>query len=214
MEIKKNKSQSLFSQGNSTEKEKKNSICSFVKQIFDNQVFFNSRLKALEYIEKQGNVTTAMLTMNISKVKGFLGSNYEIKFSLLYSTENGKIFQTKNFYSVEMPGKEGMIPSYILDSVEEEDALEIKFNLDDLTILYNERDVNIDEDSSFDEVVKICNKNNVVAIQLIDRVFYTRIVCYNSAHEVLGVMHVGALYGLPKDLSKTLYPGGTVEYTL
>lgn len=214
MEIKKNKSQSLFSQGNSTEKEKKNSISTFVKQIFDNQVFFNSRLKALEYIEKQGDVTTAMLTMNISKVKGFLGSNYEIKFSLLYSTENGKIFQTKNFYSVEMPGKEGMIPSYILDSIEEEDALEIKFNLDDLTILYNERDVNIDEDSSFDEVVKICNKNNVVAIQLIDRVFYTRIVCYNSAHEVLGVMHVGALHGLPKDLSKTLYPGGTVEYTL
>ena len=39
-----------------------------------------------------------------------------------------------------MPGKEGMIPNYILKTLEEE-ALEIKFNLDDLSTLYDERNV-------------------------------------------------------------------------
>ena len=214
MEIKKNNSKGLFFHGTASENEKKNSIRSFVKQIFDNQVFYNSRLKALEYIEKQGKVSTAMLTMNISKVKGFWSSNYELKYSLLYSTENGKIFQTKNFYSVEMPGKEGMIPYYILESLEDEGSLEIKFNSDDLETLYDERDVKIDEESSFDKIVKVCKKNNVAAIQLIDRVFYTRIVCYNSAHETLGVIHVGAVHDLPKDISNVLYPICTVEYTL
>ena len=44
-----------------------------------------------------------------------------------------------------MPGKEGMIPNYILKTLEEE-ALEIKFNLDDLSTLYDERNIKIDED--------------------------------------------------------------------
>ncbi len=39
-----------------------------------------------------------------------------------------------------MPGKEGMIPNYILKTLEEE-ALEIKFNLDDLSTLYDERNI-------------------------------------------------------------------------
>lgn len=61
----------------------------------------------------------------------------------LYSTGDGQVFQTKNFYNVEMPGKEGMIPNYILKTLEEE-ALEIKFNLDDLSTLYDERNIKID----------------------------------------------------------------------
>ena len=47
-----------------------------------------------------------------------------------------------------MPGKEGMIPNYILKTLEEE-ALEIKFNLDDLSTLYDERNIKIDEDTFF-----------------------------------------------------------------
>ena len=73
MEFKKAKSQSLFSHNSKSNKqnEKKDGIRSFLKKMLDSQVFFNSRLKALEFIEKQGNISTAMLTMNISKVKGF-----------------------------------------------------------------------------------------------------------------------------------------------
>ena len=83
------------------------------------------------------------------KVKGIFGIDYEIKFSLLYSTGDGQVFQTKNFYNVEMPGKEGMIPNYILKTLEEEEVLEIKFNLDDLSVLYDERNIKIDEESTF-----------------------------------------------------------------
>lgn len=78
-----------------------------------------------------------------------------------------------------MPGKEGMIPNYILKTLEEE-ALEIKFNLDDLSTLYDERNIKIDEESTFYEIIKLCKKENAAVIQIIDRVFYTRIECYNS----------------------------------
>lgn len=216
MEFKKNNSQDLSGEksGFSKKEEKKDGVFSFIKNALDNQVFFNSRLKALEYIEKQSKVTTAMLTVNIVKVKGFLGANYEIKFSLLYSTGDGQVFQTKNFYKVEIPGKEGMIPNYILNVLEEEQSLDIKFNIDDLSALYNERNVKIDEESTFDEVIEICKKNDVAAIQLIDRVFYTRILCYNSEKENIGTIHIGALHRVPKDLANKLYPGGQAEFCL
>ena len=216
MEIKKNSSQKLS--GNETifsrKEEKKDGIRSFIKNAFESQVFFNSRIKALEYIEKLGKVTTAMLTLNISKVKGFLGTNYEVKFTILYSTGDGQVFQTKNFYKVEMPGKEGMIPDYILKSLEDEDSIDVKFNIDDLSALYNERDIKIDEESTFDEVIEICKKENVTSLHLIDRVFYTRIECFNSDKEKVGTMHMGVLHRIPKDVSKTLYPGGQAEYVL
>lgn len=154
MEFKKNNSQGLSGQETSF----KDGIRSFFKKALDNQIFFNSRLKVLEYIKKQGKVTTAMLTVNIAKVKGIFGIDYEIKFSILYSTGDGQVFQTKNFYNVEMPGKEGMIPNYILKTLEEEEALEIKFNLDDLSALYDERNIKIDEKSTFDEIIKLCKK--------------------------------------------------------
>lgn len=216
MEIKKNSSQKLS--GNETifsrKEEKKDGIRSFIKNAFESQVFFNSRIKALEYIEKLGKVTTAMLTLNISKVKGFLGTNYEVKFTILYSTGDGQVFQTKNFYKVEMPGKEGMIPDYILKSLEDENSIDVKFNIDDLSALYNERDIKIDEESTFDEVIEICKKENVTSLHLIDRVFYTRIECFNSDKEKVGTMHMGVLHRIPKDVSKTLYPGGQAEYIL
>lgn len=182
MEFKKNNSQGLSGQKTSFSKkeENKDGIRTFIKNVLDNQVFFNSRLKALEYIEKQGKVTTAMLPVNIVKVKGILGINYDIKFSLLYSTGDGQVFQTKNFYNVEMPGKEGMIPNYILKALEEGEALDIKFNLDDLFALYDERNIKIDEESTFDEEIELCKKENVAVIQMIERVFYTRMECYNS----------------------------------
>lgn len=70
-----------------------------------------------------------------------------------------------------MPGKEGMIPDYILKSLEDEDSIDVKFNIDDLSALYNERDIKIDEESTFDEVIEICKKENVTSLNLIDRVF-------------------------------------------
>ena len=185
-----------------------------VKEAFDSQVFFNSRLKALGYIKKHCNATTAMLTMNISKESSFLGPIFKIEFSVLYSAQNGKIYRVENFYRVEMPGKEGMIPSYILKALEENETIQIRFNSDDLSTLYDEREVKVYEEYSFDEIVKLCSKKNVAAIQLVDRVFYTRIVCYSSEREIMGAIHIGSLHCLPKELSNTLYPGGTVEYTL
>lgn len=216
MEFNKNNSQSVKNQATSLglHQEKKDGIRSFVKKALDTQVFFNSRKMAFEYIEKQGNVSTAMLTLNIEKIKGFLGMNCKLRFSLLHSTANGQVFQTKNFYTVEIPAKEGMTPDYILKALASEDNLEIKFNLDDLSALYDERSINVDEEATFSEITELCNKEGVAKILLIDRVFYTRILCYNSTNEPVGAIHVGALREVPNDLSNVLYPGGQIEYTL
>ena len=124
--------------------------------------------------------------------------------------EMGRYFRLK---TSKMPGKEGMIPNYILKTLEEE-ALEIKFNLDDLSALYDERNIKIDEESTFYEIIKLCKKENAAVIQIIDRVFYTRIECYNSDKKKVGAIHIGVLRRLPKDLAKILYPRGIVEYTL
>lgn len=111
-----------------------------------------------------------------------------------------------------MPGKEGMIPNYILKTLEEE-ALEIKFNLDDLSTLYDERNIKIDEESTFYEIIKLCKKENAAVIQIIDRVF---IHAQNATilTKKVGAIHIGVLRRLPKDLAKILYPRGIVEYTL
>lgn len=214
MEFNKNNSKSVPNQeiGLGLNQEKKGGFRSFVKKALDSQVFFNSRLKALEYIEKQGQVSTAMLTLNIEKVKGFLGMNCKLKFSLLYSTTNGQTFQTKDFYIVEMPGKEGMIPEYILKELATTGTVKIKFNLEDLSTLYDERSVKIDEESTFDELIEVCKKENVATIQMIDRVFYTRIECLDAANQQVGTIHVGALYGLPKELANVLYPCGQATF--
>lgn len=179
-----------------------------------NDSFFNSRLWALEYIKRQGNVTFPMLTVDISKVRTFfLFNNYEIRFSILYSI-NGSIFQNKDFYTIEIPGKEGRIPDYILEEINKNGSLTIRFNYKDLSALYAERDIKIDETATFDEITELCKKENVATIQLIDRGFYTRMECYDSNKEMVGTIHVGALYGLPRNMETRLYPGKTVAYTL
>lgn len=216
MEFKKNNQQNFANQNAKINKkeDEKDGILSVIKKVFDSQVFFNSRLKALEYIEKQGKVTTAMLTMNITKVKSFLGANYNVKFSLLYSTGDGQVYQNKNFYTVELPGKEGMIPDYILKELEVEESFDVKFNAEDLSTLYNERDAKIDEESTFDEIIQLCKKENVVSIKLIDRVFYTKIECYSSEGINIGDMSIGVINRIPAHLASRLYPGGEVEHSI
>lgn len=219
MELKKNNSKSLFGQEMNFNKQDKRSL---LKKIFDSQVlfgsqvFFNSRLVAFDYMEKLGNLVTAMLTVKISKVRGILGTNYEIKLSLLYSKNADEIRKAENFYKVEMPGKEGLIPNYVLNELDkgDSDSVDIKFNKADLSALYEERNVTIDEDATFEDVVALCKRKDVTSILLIDRVFYTRIVCYDSAKQEIGAIHIGALRRLPNGLAEKLYPGGSVEYTL
>ena len=194
---------------------------SSVKELFssfnkamESQVFFDTRMKALEYIEKLGKVATAMLTVSIIKKKVFVGTKYEVKLSLLHSTGDGQVYQTSNFYKVELLGNDGLIPSYLLKELEDEESIDIKFNLDDLYALYEEREIKVDEESTFDEILEICKKKDIVAIKLIDRVFYTRIVCYDANKENVGAFHIGVLKQLPKNLEKELYPCGKAEYDI
>lgn len=183
------------------------------KELFDSQVFFNCRFKAFDYIEKLSDVSVAMLTVDIAKAKSFLGPNYNVKFSILYS-ENGQIYQTKNFFQTKLAGKESLIPDYILNAIgKEKESISIKFNMEDLKALYNERNIRIDEEATFKEISDICQKESVAFAHFVDRVFYTRIVCYNSNKEKIGVFHVGILHHMPKELEDKLYPGGQVECT-
>lgn len=66
----------------------------------------------------------------------------------------------------------------------------------------------------FTKLLNFDKKENAAVIQIIDRVFYTRIECYNSDKKKVGAIHIGVLRRLPKDLAKILYPRGIVEYTL
>lgn len=77
-----------------------------------------------------------------------------------------------------MPGKEGMIPNYILKTLEEE-ALEIKFNLDDLSTLYDERNIKLMKNQHFTKLLNFA-KRKCSSDTNNRSCFYTRIECYNS----------------------------------
>lgn len=196
--------------GFSLRPEKESTFSQLFKKALDSQVFFNSRIPALKFIEKIGEVSTAMLTLNIRKTGGLLG-NYKLRFSLLYSKTNGQIFKSEDFYTVELPGKAGLIPDYILNELKTEDSLEIQFTKDDLSVLYDERDIKIHESANFNEIEDFCQKKRITKIKFIDRVFYTRIEYYSLNGQ--GVDHFGALYEVPDELSSKLYPGEQVECT-
>lgn len=110
--------------------------------------------------------------------------------------------------------KSGLLPNYITDTLEDDDTFNVNLDMTDLQNLYNELNVKVDEEATFKEIIGLCERKNVATIQLIDRVFYTRIVCYDSANEEIGTIHIGALRDLPNSLADKLYPGGSVEYTI
>lgn len=179
------------------------------KTVFDNQKFYNNRIAVLDYIEHVNGLQTAIVTMHVVKNT----FTYEFSFDLLYKVDGGKVLQQSRFYVIDL-STNGYVPQYIFDEVRKNKSAEIKFSFDDLTKFYNEKDIKIDDESSFENILDLCRKNNIASIKMFDRVFYTRVVCYDSNGTETGCIHVASISKLPANIQSTLYPCGECTYTI
>lgn len=180
-----------------------------VKNAYDSQKFYNNLQPVLDYIEKIKDVQSPVVIMHVAK--GFL--SYEFSFDMIYKLSDGKILQEKKFYTVDISDTD-LIPSYILNEVIQTGSAQINFSFDDLKVFHAERSIKIDDFSSFDDIVNLCKKNNIASIKMIDRLFYTRVVCYDSNGTEAGYIHVASISKLPANIQSTLYPCGECTYTI
>ena len=182
------------------------------------QVFYNSRKDIFDYIESRGQINSAVLNVTFSRGHEGLFSKiftpYHVSYSLVYKLENGEARVSDNFFEKDYSSEGSLIPKYVIEVLQTEDTFNINMDSADLQILYNELDIHIDEVATYESIISLCKKKNVNMIKMIDRVFYTRIECYNASNVVIGSIHVGALRNLPSELADFLYPGGQVEYSI
>ena len=72
----------------------------------------------------------------------------------------------------------------------------------------------IEETKEWSDLECECATNHCASIKFIDRVFYTRVECYDGNDKLMGVTHIALLKGLPATISSKLYPVGQAEYVL
>ena len=182
------------------------------------QVFYNSRKDIFDYIESRGQINSAVLNVTFSSghegIFSKIFTPYHASYSLVYKLENGEVRVSDNFFEKDYSGEGSLIPKYVIEVLKTEETFNINMDSADLQILYNELDMHIDEVATYESIISLCKKKNVSMIKMIDRVFYTRIECYNASNVEIGTIHVGSLRNLPSELADTLYPGGQVEYSI
>lgn len=173
--------------------------------------FYNLINNMFDAIESLGSIKTPIVTMTCRK--NFLSYNFD--FDIVYVTLDGTPYRKNKFYSDSLfGGMVGLIPQYIVDAVKQNGIAEICFNADDLEILFNELNIEIVEIKKWSDLERECIVNVCTCIKLIDRVFYTRVECYDVNKKQIDVTHVASIKNLPMTISSKLYPVGNAEYVL
>lgn len=181
---------------------------STLKDIVDSLSFYKCVNIILKQVESKDDIVTAVVSMKIERNR----FDNKITFDLIHTDSDGRAYRTKEFYNLTLTSS--LLPQYISDQLMDNNIFRVNFSLEDLITFHNESDIPIDEKDSFNAVINIAKQNNTAKIVLIDRVFYTRIECFDTQEHNIGVFHIGILNNLPKELSDMLYPGGQTEYVL
>lgn len=179
-----------------------------VQDIVDSLSFSNCISMILNEVESKNDIVTAVVSMKIERNR----FDNKISFDLIHTDKEGRAYRTKDFYKTTLPA--ASLPQYISEQLVDDHIFRVNFSLEDLTTFYNETEIHIDEKESFDGIIDVAKQNNTAKIVLIDRVFYTRIECFDTQEHNIGVFHIGILNNLPKEISDMLYPGGQAEYVL
>jgi hypothetical protein len=180
-----------------------------ISSAFNEQKFYNSRLKCIEYITNRGNVKTAVVTMHLKKNT----FSVNVCFDILLTTTNGEIKQNKSFYDVDIT-EFSLIPNYIMEHLKKNSIMDLSFDQNDLQALYKESKINIVDNIAYIGIEDICKSKSIDKIRMIDRVFYTRVEYLDVNDEVKGAGHFGKITGLPNDVANAVYPFKTCELKL
>lgn len=179
-----------------------------IQGIADSFSFCNCISKILSEVESKNDIVTAVVSMKIERNR----FDNEISFDLIHTDKEVRAYRTKEFYKTTLPA--ASLPQYISEQLMDDHIFRVNFSSEDLTTFYNEAEIHIDEKESFDGIIDVAKQNNTAKIVLTDRVFYTRIECFDIQEHNIGVFHIGILNKLPKELSDMLYPGGRAEYVI
>lgn len=171
--------------------------------------FYNLCNNLFKEIEKLGDIKSPIVTMTCTKK--FL--SYKFSFDIVYINADGKPYRSKEFFSDSLlGGMVGVIPRYIVDAVKQNGSAEICFNANDLELLFNELNEDIIESKEWNDLENECIANSCASVKLFDRVFYTRVECYDVNNQQMGLMHIAILNGLSTTISSKLYPVGQAEH--
>ena len=172
-----------------------------ISSAFNEQKFYNVRMKCIDYITNRGGIRTAVVTMHLKKNR----SSINLCLDILLTTINGEIKQNKSFYDVDIT-EYSLIPDYIIEHLKENFKMDMSFDQKDLQTFHDECNVNIVDSITYNDIERICKSKSIGKIKLIDRVFYTRVEYLDSNNEVKGVGHFGKINGLPNDVYAAVYP--------
>lgn len=172
-----------------------------ISSAFNEQKFYNARMKCIDYITNRGGISTAVVTMHLKK------NRFSINLSLdiLLTTTSGEIKRNKSFYSVDLT-EYSLIPDYIMEQLKQNSFIDMSFNKDDLQTLHDECKIKIVENISYCDIERICKSESIDKINMIDRVFYTRVEYLDSNNEVKGVGHFAKVSNLPDNVYAAAYP--------
>lgn len=171
-----------------------------LKKVEEDQFFFNSRLCIFELLSSIGNAQTAIVDLHFQKQ----GLTYHITFDAFYTKPDGKVMTNKAFHTVYLTD-EGFIPTYIINEIEKTGNADVRFDTADIETLFNERSVLVKEVISYKELVEECKNARITNLILKDRVFYTRIECYQNG-TLVDAVHSASVKEMPLEINRTLYP--------
>lgn len=183
------------------------SIFDRVKKVFsevrEESKFYNVRKPIVNYIGSKQEMDTCTCTLHLIK------ESHEIKVSFdLFYTSNGKIFKLNNKLSYTLFEDCGMA-KYIEDELRQSSTFDVSFSFEDLQQLYDEMSVKVIDSASYKNIKDFCKKG-FNRIQVIDRVFYTRIEYYEG-DVLVGQINVGLLDNIPLTKYSEFYPCKTCQ---
>lgn len=173
------------------------------------QYFYNTRNRILDYITQRTNIRTAHVELFVRKI----GLSYECRYDLYFPNQEGVMMINKGFFVANI-SSEDYIPQYILDEVKQNGSVEIDFSTEDLEVLYNEKNIEVKSEATYNSLVKELTDKAYSKMVMIDRVFYTRVQCYDATGKMTGIAHIASITNLPVNVKSSLYPCGSCEVTL
>ena len=207
-----NRKDNTYSSDNGNQGNKRTSLFQKIEQYIgdaiNDQFFYKTRTRILDFIEKK-NIRKALVELHVSKK----GLTYECSYDLYFPDQQGTMMVSKGFFVANLSSA-GFIPQYIIDEVKQNGTAEIDFSTEDLETLYSEKTVEVKEEATYNDLVQELKEKSFSRIVMIDRVYYTRVQCYDVAGKMCGIAHIAAISNIPVNIKSSLYPCGSCEVSL
>lgn len=169
--------------------------------------FAESAKDIVGYLGEISGLQMAIVIMRINK--GNFG--YEICFSSIFS-KDGIPFKHNNFRIIDVASND--MPEHLAEEVNRNGgSIAINFSKEDLAEFYVEKDAEIIKSYSFNDVLEYYRDANLRKIIITDRVFYTRIDCYDRNNRYTKSLFFGLLKELPDEVATQIYPFKSLAYS-